>query len=120
MTYDFNHALNVFVDAVMKQYADFEGRTSRRDFWHYVSIGVMIAAGFNILSLIAYLGAIFSLVGLLVSLALLVPGIAISIRRMHDIDQSGLMAVIPVYNIVLACQPGTTRTNRFGPVPGKL
>ena len=48
------------------------------------------------------------------------PGIGISIRRMHDIDQSGLMVLIPIYNIYLACQPGTTRTNRFGPEPRKL
>jgi uncharacterized membrane protein YhaH (DUF805 family) len=119
MAYDFNHALTVFVDTVMKQYADFEGRTSRRDFWHYVSIAVLIGVGFNILSMIPYLGAIFSLVGLLVSVALMAPGIGISIRRMHDIDQSGLMVLIPIYNIYLACQPGTTRTNRFGPEPRK-
>ncbi len=49
-----------------------------------------------------------------------VPGIAIAIRRMHDIDQSGLLVLIPIYNIYLACQPGTTRTNRFGPEPRKL
>jgi len=116
MNYDFNYALTVFVDTVMKRYADFEGRTSRRDFWHYVSIALLIAVGFNILSMIPYLGPIFGLV----SLALLLPGIAIAIRRMHDIDQSGLLVLIPIYNIYLACQPGTTRTNRFGPEPRKL
>tara|TARA_R110000787_G_scaffold79066_1_gene172942 strand:+ start:2482 stop:2844 length:363 start_codon:yes stop_codon:yes gene_type:complete len=120
MSYDFNHALTVFVDTVMKHYADFEGRSSRRDFWHYVSIALLISVGFNILAMIPYIGAIFSLIGLLVSLALVVPGIGISIRRMHDIDQSGLMVLIPFYNIYLACQPGTTRTNRFGPEPRKL
>jgi uncharacterized membrane protein YhaH (DUF805 family) len=30
------------------------------------------------------------------------------------------MVLIPIYNIYLACQPGTTRTNRFGPQPRKL
>ena len=45
MNYDFNYALTVFVDTVMKRYADFEGRTSRRDFWHYVSIALLIAVG---------------------------------------------------------------------------
>ncbi|MFT5932508.1 DUF805 domain-containing protein [Hyphomonas sp.] len=120
MNYDFNYALTIFVDTVMKRYADFEGRASRREFWHYVSIALLIAVGFNILSMIPYLGPIFSLVSLLVGLALVLPGIAISIRRMHDIDQSALMVLIPIYNIYLACQPGTTRTNRFGPEPRKL
>ncbi len=62
MNYDFNYALTVFVDTVMKRYADFEGRTSRRDFWHYVSIALLIAVGFNILSMIPNLGPIFGLV----------------------------------------------------------
>jgi uncharacterized membrane protein YhaH (DUF805 family) len=115
MNYDFNYAIKVFVDTVMNRYAVFDGRTGRRDFWHYVSIAILISLAFNILAIIPYLGAIFSLVGLLASLALMLPGIGISIRRMHDIDQSGIMILIPIYNIYLACQPGTPRTNRFGP-----
>ena len=119
MNYDFNYALAVFLDNVMNRYAAFDGRTSRREFWHYVSIAFMISIALNILSAIPYLGAIFSLLSLLISLALLLPGIGIAIRRMHDIDQSGIMVLIPLYNIYLACQPGTPRTNRFGPEPVK-
>ncbi|KDA03099.1 DUF805 domain-containing protein [Hyphomonas oceanitis] len=119
MNYDFNYALAVFLNNVMNRYAAFDGRTSRREFWHYVSIAFIISITLSILSEIPYLGAIFSLLSLLISLALLLPGIGIAIRRMHDIEQSGIMVLIPIYNIYLACQPGTPGTNRFGPEPAK-
>ena len=60
-------------------------------------------------------------VGMVVSLGLLVPNVAVTIRRLHDIDKSGwylLAGVIPVlgwiYLIYLYLQPGTPGANRFG------
>ena len=59
---------------------------------------------------------------LVVSLALLLPGLAVSVRRLHDIDRSGwwvLIAFIPIIGLIVLIywyvQPGTAGENRFGP-----
>ena len=63
------------------------------------------------------------LVYALVFIGLLVPGIAVAFRRMHDIDKSAwwlLLGLIPVVSLVLLyffVQPGTVGPNRFGPDP---
>ena len=66
----------------------------------------------------------FSVLNTIVSLALILPGIAVSVRRLHDIDRTGwwvLLGFIPVIGtlwlIYWACQPGTSGPNRFGPDP---
>ena len=51
------------------------------------------------------------------SIAVLVPGIAVSIRRMHDIDKSGWYILIPFYNLVLVCTEGTKGANQYGEDP---
>ena len=68
------------------------------------------------------LGA-FSIVNMLVSLALILPGVAVSVRRLHDIDRTGwwiLLGFTVIGALVLiywACQRGTPGPNRFGPDP---
>jgi uncharacterized membrane protein YhaH (DUF805 family) len=117
MNYDFNHAIKVFQNAVTGQFWDVGGRTSRRNFWHYISITFLISIILNLLTLVPVIGYIIGLVGMVVSLALLAPGIGMAVRRMHDIDQPWFMMLIPFYNIYLACQPGTKGVNKFGPDP---
>jgi uncharacterized membrane protein YhaH (DUF805 family) len=58
------------------------------------------------------------------SLAVLLPGIAVAVRRMHDLDKSGwwvLIGLIPIIGwiifIIWACTKGTDGSNRFGPDP---
>jgi len=48
-------------------------------------------------------------------IALIVPLIAVAVRRMHDVDKSGWFVLIPIYNLVLLATPGTVGPNRFGP-----
>ena len=55
--------------------------------------------------------------GLIYSLAVLIPGIAVGVRRMHDVDKSGWFLLIPFYNLYLAVTEGTQGANRFGPDP---
>ena len=104
----------------------------------YILIG--IAAGFIAGKLVRggglglflnlIVGIIGGIVGLnailsgLYSLALLIPSLAISVRRLQDIDKEWywiLISLIPlvgsIWLIVLYCQPGTPSDNRFGKVP---
>ena len=114
MDYDFKYAVETFKKTVQTQYWDVDGRMSRKDFWHYVSIALMISFGLAIIEAII---PALSIVGFVVSLALLAPGIGVGIRRVHDIGQPWFMALIPFYNIYLACQPGDRGPNAYGSDP---
>ena len=100
-----------FLDVLKLQYADFKGRASRRQFWMFVLYNVIAAVIVGIIGGIVGLNAILS--GLY-SLALLIPSLAISVRRLQDIDKEWywiLISLIPlvgsIWLIVLYCQPGT-------------
>ena len=99
---------------MFKNWSDFSGRSSRYDFW-------MAAAPNFIISLI--LGLLSIILSSLYSLVVLVPGVALGIRRMHDIGKSGwwtLIALIPIVGaiilIVLCCKESAP-DNEWGPRP---
>jgi uncharacterized membrane protein YhaH (DUF805 family) len=102
------------VKTCFNKYADFNGRAARPEFWW-----------FFLLQFVAYLasGMVHGLLYLLVFVALLLPGIAVGARRMHDIGKSGwilLLGLIPLVGLVLlyfAAQPGSPESNQYGPVP---
>lgn len=105
--------------SVLKKYAVFTGRARRKEYWMFFLVNIII--GF-------VLGAFEGIMGLdtgdkknilsgLYSLAVLVPGVAVGIRRMHDINRSGWFIIIPIYNLVLACEAGTKGPNQYGPDP---
>lgn len=78
--------INIFIDVVKNRYADFNERARRKEFWNYVLTCVIIGVIFGVLGSIL---KPFSYLGLLVILALLVPGIAIAVRILHDLGKSG-------------------------------
>lgn len=110
-----------FVDSIktcFAKYADFSGRATRSEYWF-----------FTLFALLGYLVTIMidPMVSMVFALAILVPSIAVTIRRLHDTDRSGwfyLLNLIPFGGLVLLfffCQEGTPGANRFdsGPVdPG--
>jgi uncharacterized membrane protein YhaH (DUF805 family) len=59
---------------------------------------------------IEYLDTIFSL-------AILIPSLAVGVRRMHDVNKSGWYVLIPIYNLILACENGTDGPNDYGSDP---
>ena len=60
---------------------------------------------------------ISSSLGQLYSLAVILPTIAVGIRRMHDTNRSGWWIVVPIVNIVFAATEGDRNENQFGPDP---
>jgi uncharacterized membrane protein YhaH (DUF805 family) len=111
----------------LKKYAVFSGRARRMEFWYFVLFNLVV---YIVLSLIdALLGTynIVSGVGLLsgiYSLAVLIPTLALWVRRLHDIDRTGwwiLINLIPLIGtivlLVFALTPGTPGSNRYGPDP---
>ena len=110
--------------SVLKQYADFKGRASRKEFWMFVFLNLIINIIFFILTRIPILRVIFWIVLILFSLAIFIPSIALLIRRLHDINLIGwfvLLCLIPIVNVIvvfiLCVIEGSPNDNIYGPVP---
>ncbi len=107
------------------RYAQFSGRASRSEFWWFQLFVVIVLIPSNVLGFIAsYTGSstlalISTGVGALVWLAIIVPMIAVTVRRLHDTDRSGwwyLLMLVPIVGLVVLVfllLPGTPGNNRF-------
>ena len=101
---------------VLKNYATFGGRARRSEYWYFFLFNIIISVVLNIIANATDL----SIISTIYSLAVLIPGIAVSVRRMHDLNKSGWYILIPIYNLILACTNGTEGKNSFGPDPKQL
>ena len=120
---------NYFVDTIKNRYAKFDGRASRSEYWFFqlfnIAISLALAALGALLGTISETLAFIPLILMfIVGLGLIVPGIALAIRRMHDSDKSGwllLCGFIPfvgsIILLVFMCLDSTPGTNQFGPNP---
>ena len=112
---------------VLKQYADFSGRARRKEYWMFILFNLIFAVVAMVLDnmlgiaweSIGY-GPIYALYGL----AVLIPGLALIVRRLHDIGKSGwmfLVAFIPIagaiWIIVLMCTDSQPGANKWGENP---
>lgn len=98
---------------VLKKYVEFNGRARRSEYWYFVLFNFIIAVVIGLLD-----GLIHSnILSRLYSLAVMIPGIAVSIRRVHDVNKSGWYLLIPFYNLVLVCTKGDTGVNQYGADP---
>lgn len=109
-----------FLKVVRDNYANFNGRARRKEYWMFVLANLLIGVVFGILGQIA---SLFSYISGLISLVLLIPGIAVAVRRLHDTNKSGwflLLALIPfvnLYLIYLLVIEGDKGPNQYGPDP---
>lgn len=108
---------------VFKKYAVFSGRARRREFWMY--------SLFNFLALVVLAGIGLSahtttamIPYYIYAAAMLVPSLAVTARRLHDIGHSGwlmLIGLIPVLGevamLAMTCSEGEAEPNAFGPNP---
>jgi uncharacterized membrane protein YhaH (DUF805 family) len=113
---------------VLRQYADFTGRARRTEFWMFVLFNVLISIVLRIVDNLIF-GNSSGVsgggpLGLLYSLAVLLPSIAVSARRLHDIGRSGwwqLIAIIPIIGWILVivwyATAGRTEPNQWGANP---
>ena len=94
------------VKSGFRNYARFEGRASRGEYWW-----------FTLFNIVAQLLAstINETLGLVVSLALIIPSIAVGVRRMHDVSKSGWWILFPVVNLLLACRKSTELDSPLAP-----
>ena len=112
--------------AVLKKYAVFSGRARRKEYWMFLLLTSIVELALGIIEGILGIApqSKQSVLGSLYALAVIVPSLAVSVRRLHDTDRSGwwlLIGLVPLIgNLVLLwfvardSQPGD---NRYGPNP---
>jgi len=110
------------IASVLRNYVNFSGRAARSEFWYWQLF--MLLGGIVVGWMDHAMGYRISAFGTLFSFATLIPDIAVSVRRLHDIDSSGwwlLAMFIPLAGIVVLivwwCTKGSHGYNRFGPDP---
>lgn len=106
------------VKAVFNKYADFKGRARRSEYWYFTLFTGVVSA---ILGVIPKAGNVLTII---FALAILVPGLAVSWRRMHDIGKSGLynlIALIPLVGaiivIIWCAKDSMPGANQYGENP---
>lgn len=108
--------MNYFIEAFTKKFAQFNGRARRSEYWYFVLFNVLGSVVFVFLASIIHVPILANIW----SLATLVPGIAVAVRRMHDVGKSGWFILIPIYNLILACTEGDQSANEYGPNPKQV
>ena len=127
--------MNKAIECLTKNYSNFSGRASRSEYWLFllmlllmfllwgVFLGILIGVS-GTSNGNDYFKYIITAVHNILGLALIVPSIAVSVRRLHDIDKSGwwyLIKLIPIIGdiwlLVLYCIKGVEGQNKFGSDP---
>jgi len=107
--------MNEFITC-LKKYATFQGRARRKEYWFFILFSMLLGIGAAIVDAFLFDGTRHIFYGI-IRLGIFIPSIAVTIRRMHDVDKSGWFCLIPIYNLILCCTEGTRGGNRFGPDP---
>lgn len=107
--------------AVIRQYVAFGGRAHRTEYWMFTLFNVLIMIG---LGLVGELVGVKELLGNIYSLAVLLPSLGVSVRRLHDTNRSGwwlLILLIPLLGLLVylyfMISNGDQGSNRFGDDP---
>ena len=104
---------------VLKKYAVFGGRAGRKEYWQFFLINTIIAL---LIALLEIQFGCSGAVSIVYSALMLVPSVAVSMRRLHDTDRSGwwmLLNFLPLLGILVLIfffsQAGTEGVNKYGP-----
>lgn len=104
-----------------QEYAKFDGRVSKQDFWNWTLAVTVVICSLSVLGQV--IGAFNYLVGL-VGLATLIPNIGMGIRRCHDLDKAGTFVLVnliccigTIFFLYNMWGEGNPADNQYGPVP---
>ena len=112
---------------VLKKYAVFSGRAQRAEYWYFILFYFLIVIGLSIVdgitgSFSAETG--MGILGGIFALAMLIPSIAVSVRRLHDTSRSGwwvLLGFIPLIGtivlLIFTVQDSVPGDNAYGVNP---
>ena len=122
--------LTYWIECFTKHYADFSGRARRSEYWGTVLFNGLVHLAFRILLIVGIMLEAKEVTFLLLiclgvySLAWLLPGMAVSVRRLHDIGKSGwnlLWVLLPIVGAIMliywCCQDSQLEENKWGANP---
>ena len=110
---------------VLRQYADFEGRARRSEYWYFVLVNILVYVPLYLVARLVDgpVGIIAACLYALYALVLVIPSLAVKVRRLHDIDRSGwwiLIGFIPLVGgiilLIWECEDSYP-DNEWGPNP---
>lgn len=111
--------MNYYV-AVLKNYVGFSGRARRAEYWQFTLFNIIALIAAFVIDLAIHSPILYALY----ALAVLLPSLAVAVRRLHDTDRSGwwlLIGVIPLIGgivlLVFMCLEGTQGSNKHGANP---
>ena len=111
---------------VLKKYAVFSGRARRKEYWMFFLFSFIFSLVAGLLDLVIFGMALwgFSPIAVVYGIAVFVPGLAVAVRRLHDIGKSGWYLFInlipiagPIWFLVLVCLDSQSGDNKYGPNP---
>jgi uncharacterized membrane protein YhaH (DUF805 family) len=124
-----------FINPIKNHYADFSGRATRKEYWMFMLISLLLFGVLGMVFVFVFFAALFGGQGnnetlaivsfgvlLITSLAIIIPSIALQVRRLHDIGKSGFwyfIGFIPyvggIILLVMSALPSQRGTNAYGP-----
>ena len=116
--------------AVLKNYSGFSGRARRTEYWMFALFNLIIGVGFMILDNVAGItigGLPYGVLYFLYAFVVLIPSLAVAVRRLHDVGKSGwmiLISLIPligtIWLLVLLVTDSNPGENEYGPNPKEV
>lgn len=116
--------------SVLKNYAVFSGRARRSEFWYFVLFNLIFSIISGILDSIVGIKVTpyhLGLINLIYALAVFIPGIAVTARRLQDTGKSGWMMLIvfipivgAIWLLILMCLDSNSGDNEYGPNPKNI
>ena len=119
--------MDYFIKA-LKQYADFKGRARRKEYWMFVLfvfVSIILAIAIdNLLGVTFFKDVPFGYLFVLTFLGIIIPGLAVLVRRLHDIGKSGWFYFVrfipiigPILLLVWLCTDSVDGANEWGENP---
>ncbi len=119
---------------VLKNYAEFEGRARRKEYWMFTLINFLIMMAIPVIMGLFFnvdpsntVGAAFTGILGLYSLAVFIPSLAVGVRRLHDTGRSGwwlLVSLVPLIGVIVLLvflvQDSQTGSNQYGQNPKEV
>ncbi|AFQ46635.1 DUF805 domain-containing protein [Burkholderia cepacia] len=118
------------VRSALNQYTKFEGRARRAEYWYFALLTSVVSIICQLITMVGHdagaISLLVTIVAAVASLALVLPSLAVTVRRLHDTGHSGwllLIAFVPLVGgillLVWMCSRGTNGPNRYGtdPIP---
>lgn len=117
--------MNWYLHVLQNNYLNFSGRAHRTEFWTFILINLAISIVLSLIDFVlGWIGPFGGALGTLYSLAVLLPTIGVTVRRLHDTGRTGLWyllvfvpfigALVLLFFCIMESQPGA---NQYGPSP---